>query len=103
MNKWKELFGVDVSGLISNSSLYLQTSIMQQLIPACALVSSQCVRQEFVLRLVGTGGLAPVFTKYWSSPLVLTLQLHHSRPWDIVGETQKFSLILDLYEVRELN
>lgn len=31
------------------------------------------------------------------------LQLHHSRAWDIVGETQKFSLILDLDEVHQLN
>lgn len=42
------------------------------------------------------------FPGYWSSTPVLTLQLHHSRAWDILGETQMFSLILDL-EVHELN
>lgn len=44
-----------------------------------------------------------MFPEYWSSPPVRTLQLHRSRAWDIVGETQKFSLILDLDEVHQLN
>lgn len=53
--------------------------------------------------MVSTGCLTPVFPDYWSSPPVLRLQLHHSSVWDIVGETQKFSLILDLDEVNQLN
>lgn len=49
------------------------------------------------------GSLTAVFPEYWSSPPVLTLLLHQSRAWDIVGETQNFSLILGLDEVHELN
>ena len=44
-----------------------------------------------------------MFPEYWSSTPALTLQLHHSRAWDIIGETQKFSLILDLDEVHQQN
>lgn len=44
-----------------------------------------------------------MFPEYWISPPVQTLQLHRSRAWDIVGETHKFSLILDLDAVHQLN
>lgn len=44
-----------------------------------------------------------MFPEFWNSLPVPTLQLHHSRAWDVVGETQKFSLILVLDEVHQLN